>query len=136
MDQILELFEQSIKNATNAFPSIYTKEDVVQLLINLKNATLTDVAELLTEANKPKLSISDLDFQEFSAEVGNSLKNYINNSNEIIDYGSAEFNIEYNNQLTLEHISLDVDIIEDTLRDILLDQFQESFGKLLTITVE
>jgi hypothetical protein len=135
MDKILELFEQSIKNATNAFPSIYTKEDVVQLLINLKNATLTDVAELLTE-NATVSAVNEDEFQEFSSQVCNTLKNYINNSDEIVDYGSAEFSIEYNNQLTLEHISLDVDTIEDTLQDILLDQFQESFGKLLTNTEE
>lgn len=44
MQKILELFECQIGDTTNAFPSIFSKDDVVNLLIELKDNVLTEIA--------------------------------------------------------------------------------------------
>jgi hypothetical protein len=49
MEKIIELFECQIGDTTNAYPSIFSKDDVVTLLINLKAHVLKEVDELKTE---------------------------------------------------------------------------------------
>ena len=135
MDKILELFECQIGDTTNAFPSIFSKDDVVSLLINLKQNVLTEVADALSKANSA--SITDMNFQDFSANVARELENRINRGDvDVHDYSSAEFSINYNNVIEIEHLDFNVDPIIDELHDILLDQFQQSFGTLLTNTEE
>ena len=129
MEKILTPFETAINNTTNAYPSIYSKDDVIQLLINLKDSTLNNVSLLLEEANKPKLTINEEEFQVFSDEVTNALDHFINH-NETIDLDSAEFGIDYDNRIKIDHIELHDGMISDELRDILLDKFQEAFGKI------
>jgi RNA binding exosome subunit len=130
MEKILTPFETAINNTTNAYPSIYSKDDVIQLLINLKDSTLNNVSLLLKE-NATKSPINEEEFQVFSDEVTNALDNFINH-NEIIDLDSAEFGIDYDNRIKIDHIQLQDDILCDELRDILLDKFQEAFGKIKT----
>jgi hypothetical protein len=135
MDKILELFECQIGDTTNAFPSIFSKDDVVSLLINLKQNVLTEVADALSKANST--SITDMDFQNFSESVTRELENRINRGDiDVHDYSSAEFSINYHNTIEIEHLDFNSDAVTDELSDILLDKFQESFGKLLTNTEE
>jgi hypothetical protein len=56
MEKIIELFECQIGDTTNAYPSIFSKDDVVTLLINLKDNVLKEVSEL-----KPATSKYDVD---------------------------------------------------------------------------
>jgi hypothetical protein len=51
---------------------------------------------------------------------------------EVYDASSAEFSINYNNQIELENIDFNSDAVTDELHDILLDQFQQHFGRLIT----
>ena len=129
MEEILTPFETAINNTTNAYPSIYSKDDVIQLLINLKDSTLNNVSLLLKE-NAAPLPVNEIEFQEFSDEVTDALDHFINH-NEIVDVDSAEFGIDYDNRLKIDHIELKDDIICDELRDILLEKFQEAFGKIV-----
>jgi hypothetical protein len=52
MDKINGLFELEILKVVEAFPSIYTKDDVVSLLNVLRTNTLNEAADALSEANK------------------------------------------------------------------------------------
>ena len=77
MDKILELFECQIGDTTNAFPSIFSKDDVVSLLIKLKDNVLAEAAELKAQQdagvvfnweqiNRAVMDIlDDYDFNEF-----------------------------------------------------------------------
>ena len=56
MEKIIELFECQIGDTTNAYPSIFSKEDVTNLLISLKDNVLKEVSEL-----KPATSKYDVD---------------------------------------------------------------------------
>ena len=133
MEIINNVFDQQIEKIIDSFPSIYTKDDVVTLISGLRTAVLIEAAEL----KQPVQSITDMDFQEFSSNVTQALEREINNGGiDVYDYSSAEFSIGYNNELSIESIEFNTDAVTDELSNILLDQFQESFGKLITSEAE
>ena len=139
MDKINELFENELNGVIHAYPSIYTKDDVVNLLSSLRTNVVAEALEAsrqLAEAER-KFFISEMDFQEFSSNVTNALERCINNGNiDVYDYSSAEFSIDYHNTIQIESIDFNTDAVTDELSNILLDQFQESFGKLLNPEAE
>lgn len=128
MEKIHDLFDQETTRVLDAFPSIYTKDDVVHLLATLRTQVLFEVSEL-----KSTVGISELQFQEFSADVVRTLERALcDGSIEIYDNSSAEFSIGYDNRIEIENIDVHTDNITDELSDILLDQFQQHFKQLLT----
>ena len=139
MEKVHDLFDAEITKVVEAYPSIYTKDDVIQLLTKLRFETVTEALESsrqLAETER-KFFISEMDFQEFSSNVTQALEREINNGGiDVYDYSSAEFSIGYNNQLSIESIEFNTDAIVDELSDILLDRFQESFGKFLNPEAE
>ena len=133
MDKINGLFELEILKVVEAFPSIYTKDDVVSLLNALRTNTLHEVADSLSEANKAAAGITEEQFQEFAADISRKLESSLCNGNiEVYDTGSAEFSLTYDNRIEIENIDVLTDNITDELHDILLDQFQQHFGRLIT----
>jgi hypothetical protein len=127
MDKINGLFELEILKVVEAFPSIYTKDDVVSLLNVLRTNTLNEAAEL-----KPTVGLTEDQFQSFSRDVNKSLEDEINRGNiEMYDTSSAEFSINYDNRIELDNLDVLTDNITDELHNILLDQFQEHFGNFI-----
>jgi hypothetical protein len=139
MEKINDLFDQEITKTVDAYPSIFSKNDVVNLLSSLRTNVVAEALEAsrqLAEAER-KFFISEMDFQEFSSNVTNALERCINNGNiDVYDYSSAEFSIDYHNTIQIESIDFNTDAVTDELSNILLDQFQESFGKLLNPEAE
>jgi hypothetical protein len=139
MEKVHDLFDAEITKVVEAYPSIYTKDDVIQLLTKLRFETVTealDSSRQLAETER-KFFISEMDFQEFSSNVTKELENRINRGNiDIYDYSSAEFSINYHNTIEIESIDFNSDAVTDELSDILLDKFQESFGKFITSETE
>ena len=128
MEKILDLFECQIGDATNAFPSVFSKEDVIGILIKLKNNVLAEAAEL-----KPTANITEMKFQEFRSNVNNAIEYKINHGDiDVYDYSSAEFTINYHNTIEIESIEFNSDSLTDELDDILLTEFQAIFGDLIT----
>lgn len=128
MEKINDLFEQEIIRVNDAFPSIFTKDDVIHLLSILRTQTLFEAAEL-----KPTAGITELQFQAFRECVTNDLERSLCNGNiEVYDTGSAEFSISYENRIEIENIDVLTDNITDELDNILLDQFQQHFKSLIT----
>jgi hypothetical protein len=131
MDKINELFENELNGVIHAYPSIYTKDDVTELLSKLRTVVLTEAADALSKANS--VSITEELFQEFASDVQNNLERSLcNGSIEVYDSSSAEFSINYNNQIELDNLDILADNITDEVHNILLDQFQVHFGKFLT----
>lgn len=127
MDKINELFENELSGVIHAYPSIYTKDDVVSLLTTLRTQVLTEAAEL-----KPTVGLTEELFQEFASDVSKSLEGELNRGNiEVYDTSSAEFSINYDNRVELDNLDILTDNITDELHNILLDQFQNHFGKFL-----
>lgn len=127
MEKINELFENELSGIIHAYPSIYTKDDVSELLSKLRTAVLTEAAEL-----KPTVGLTEEQFQEFASDINLSLERSLCNGNiEVYDTGSAEFSISYENKIEIENIDVLTDNITDELHNILLDKFQIHFGKFL-----
>ena len=127
MEKINDLFDQETTRVLDAFPSVYTKDDVVSLLSTLRTQVLYEAAEL-----KPTVGITEELFQVFASAVYWSLENELNRGNiEVYDTSSAEFSINYDNRIQLENLDILTDNITDELHNILLDQFQSHFGKFL-----
>ena len=134
MNKIQELFENEADKVIKSYPSVYTKDDVVSLLVNLRTSVLTEALELKSQV---KVSITENDFQEFSADVSRKLDRALNDGTiDPIDLGSAEFSINYSNQIEIESINCDTEGITDELANILLDEFQAKFGKFITSETE
>ena len=130
MDKINVVFEQEIVKVVDAFPSIYTKDDVVSLLNTLRTQVLYETADALSKANA--VSITEELFQEFASDVQNNLEQSLCNGDiEVYDTSSAEFSISYDNRLELESLNILTDNITDEVHNILLDQFKNHFGKFL-----
>jgi hypothetical protein len=127
METINNVFDQQIEKIIDSFPTIYSKDDVVMLVSGLRTQVLTEVSEL-----KPTASITEEQFQEFAAAVKSSLDRALcDGSTEVYDAGSAEYSISYDNRIELECVDILTDNITDEVDNILLDQFQEHFGKFL-----
>jgi hypothetical protein len=128
METINNVFDQQIEKIIDSFPTIYSKDDVITLVSGLRTQVLTEVSEL-----KSTTVFTEELFQEFAADVNKSLENELNRGNiEVYDTSSAEFSINYNNQIELDNLDILTDNITDEVHNILLDQFQVHFSKFLT----
>ena len=128
MENINNLFDQEITKTIDAYPSIFSKDDVVNLLSSLRTTVLYQVSEL-----QPTATVNEKRFQNFSESVTRALENSINRGNlDIYDTSSAEFSINYHNIIEIESIDFNTDALIDELSDILQDQFVGYFGELQT----
>jgi hypothetical protein len=128
MEKINDLFDQETTRVLDAFPSVYTKDDVVTLLSKLR----TNVLFAYDADKQTTVGITEDEFQAFATNVQNDLERALCNGQiEVYDTGSAEFSISYDNRIELENIDVLTDNITDELHHIMLDHFQAQFGKFL-----
>ena len=131
MEKINDLFDVQIAKTIDAYPSIFSKDDVITLLSSLRTESLHAIHEMLPQPSA--YLIDEEKFQEFNAAVRHKLESFLdNNNNEVIDYDSAEFNINYDRRIEIESIDLNNDTILEELDDILLTKWQEFYGDLKT----
>ena len=131
MEKINDLFDVQIAKTIDAYPSIFSKDDVITLLSSLRTDSLNAIHEMLPQPNA--YLIDEEKFQEFNAAVRNKLENFLDhNNNEVIDYDSAEFEIDYDNRIKLQNIDTNSDAITEELDDILLTCWQMTYGDLKT----
>lgn len=131
MEKINDLFDVQIAKTIDAYPSIFSKDDVITLLSSLRTESLHAIHEMLPQP--AAYLIDEEKFQEFNSAVRNQLENFLDqNNSEVIDYDSAEFNINYDRRIEIESIDLNNLAITEELDDILLTQWQLVYGDLKT----
>ena len=120
MNKIFESIELDIINSP---ASLFSKEDVLKIV----NTIHFQLGQL--PANQPTSDINILasDFANFTSKVREKLSYYLESS-DIVDYDSANFEIEYNNQLVLNHVHVDLDSWTEEFDEYMLDNFTEIFG--------
>jgi hypothetical protein len=98
--------EQAIALVENQLGSVFTKEDVINLINRIELPKPVIATELT-----PELKIQVLNEYEYT------LKRYVsrNADEDIVDLESADFNIGYNNRIEIECISIDTDRLEDVI---------------------
>jgi hypothetical protein len=131
MEKINDLFENEISGVIHAYPSIYTKDDVSELLSKLRTAVLMEASALQPITTS---GISEKLFTEFQTRVRDTMENYFDrDTSECVDYDSAEFSIEYNNVLQLQSIDLNTEDISIKLDEAMLTHIEDVFGNLLIL---
>ncbi len=132
MDKINNIFDSRVELVGDNYSSVFTKDDVVNLINNLRTDVLIAINEIKTTAY-----ISEMDFQEFSSSVSKKLERALNDGTlDVVDNDSAEFTIGYRNTIEIECINVDTDAITDELANILLDEFQVKFGRFINPETE
>jgi hypothetical protein len=127
MEKIDQLFISEINRVLTTFPSIYSNNDVVSLLENLK---ITIIDEL-SKTPPSDAIITDERLADFVESVVRRLDRHLCSS-DLVDTSSAEFSIDYGNQISLDNIDIDTESITSELDDILNDEFSMSFSEFLT----
>jgi len=124
MKTIEQIFQGVETNVKMSISSVFTKDDVLNIMSNVFAA--------IKEAELPQQPISTpnilaSDFANFTSKVREKLSYYLESS-DIVDYDSAEFEVEYNNHLTLSHVQVDLDSWTEEFDTYMLDNFTEIFG--------
>jgi hypothetical protein len=124
MKTIEQIFQGVETNVKMSISSVFTKDDVLNIMSNVFAA--------IKEAEQPQQPISTpnilaSDFANFTSKVREKLSYYLESS-DIVDYDSAEFEVEYNNHLTLSHVQVDLDSWTEEFDTYMLDNFTEIFG--------
>ena len=137
MEKINEIFENELVKTVDAFPSIFTKDDVVKILTELRTNVLNATSDVLSETNNKTTYMTKSKFEDFSSCVARELeKSLRDNDFRFIDYESAEFELDHSNRVSLQHIEFDSSSIEEELYSILLSELQEHFGELIVESKE
>ena len=94
--------QQTIETLQKQLPSFYSLEQVISIINGIEDNNNT---------------LNDDSIQMIMKKISRSL----HDSSELIDYDSAEFELEYNNTITLSSIDVDIDkileIVEEELND-------------------
>lgn len=123
MDEIFDIYNQQIGQSKS---SIFTKEDVLKLFSEF----YSNLAKRVPKAQPKESEINAEQFDRFQANIITRLSVIIADSCDIVDYTSAEFTLGYDNKVELESVEIYTDVITDFVNDILLDEFETSFGKV------
>ena len=119
---INNIFNEELTKVNSSFPSLYSKEDVINLLGRIK----IDLQELeLPTAEVPTIGKELLTtmFADVIAEFSRVLDR---GDREYIDTSTAEFSIDYHNHIVIDSIDICADVIVDSLEGILESVFYEA----------
>ena len=122
--EISQLIDQALKDqlndVNNAFPSIFSKEDVKHQLEEFGYGLITIVMEM-KEEGKSSLGLTFEQRQELEGNLREAIERKIDrmDSSDVVDYDSAEFNIEYGNTLALESVNFNADSICDEIDSVI-----------------
>ena len=105
-----ELVLQSVQNSVS---SIFSKEDVINLINSI-------------EGGGRVISVDDI-----QRAIDQTVYWIENNSDRLIDEDSAEFELDYNNRVTLSNVNIDVEEIREALENNFMD-----FGEAVDDVVE
>lgn len=129
-NEIAKLIDQALqdqlKDVGNSFPSIFSKEDVKHQLEEFGYGLITIIMEMKEDKS------AGLTFEQRQTLEGN-LREAISrkldrmDSSDVVDYDSAEFEIEYGNTLRLESVNFSGDTIAEELDDVISEVIGDFF---------
>jgi len=111
--------QQAVASVENAFPSIYTKDDVVKLLNSIE-----------IESPKESVSLTQSQIDELCRLIVDQVKDNAENlDSEIVDKDTAEFSIN-SNYLELDSVDIDTSEIARNVVDGIGDVIETFFEDL------
>ena len=129
-DQIGKQFKESSLLVRAAFPSIFSKDDVIDVLFKF-HLECIDIAKRVLDGVdlnvKPVISREALD--DLQESLRTSIANKLDriDSEDVVDFDSAEMRIDYNNTVELDCINVNTDYILDKISDAISDVVNETF---------
>lgn len=110
-----------------SFPSVFSKEDVMKLLDSYTQSIFAIVSGIETEA-KVTLGLTLKQKDELQELIREKMHRKLDrmDSEDVVDYDSAEFEIAYGNSLRLESINFNGDTIADEI-DYAIDEALTDF---------
>jgi hypothetical protein len=90
-----EIFDNTKDLINSSLSTIYSKEDVINIIEKLKQKIL------LIKDDRPRIDLDEIEFL-----VEKSLNRLESSPDSLFDTGSAEFSIDFYNKIILEHVSL------------------------------
>jgi len=118
-----------INQVTNSPSSIFTKEDVLKLIERMNYGIVIEKEVLVEEeveavikaAGSQAVTLTEDQIEGLTRVIIDNIESNIEGmrNEDIVDYDSAEFNIGYNNKLSIDCIEIDrSNIIEEATSDI------------------
>ena len=110
--------QQAVASVQNAFPSIYTKDDVIKLLESIE-----------IQQSSGKLSNEQIEelTQSIQEKVSRAIRNF--DTGDIVDNSTAEFSIGYNNTLELDSVDVDLNSLDDEIESTIESTVTEFFER-------
>lgn len=110
----MKSIQEAVASVQNAFPSIYTKDDVIKLLGSIETTSAPGFSQEMVE----KLI-------ECVKEAVNRKVNRMD-TDDMVDTGSAEFELNYN-EISLSSVDVDTSAISDCVEQAVEDAINEFF---------
>ena len=95
--------ENAIASVQSSVSSIFSKEDVINLINSIEGSSRRITTEDIERAIDQTISWIE------------------NNSNRLIDEDSAEFELDYNNRISLTNVNIDTEEIREALENNFMD---------------
>ena len=123
----MKSIQEAVASVQNAFPSIYTKDDVVKLLTSIE-----------IESPKSSFKVTDEQIAELVENIESRLERNANNldTSDAVDISSAEFSIGYGNCIELDSIDVCADQIASEMMSGVQDVIEDFFEKLEQVEEE
>ena len=120
----MKSIQEAVASVQNAFPSIYTKDDVIKLL------------ESIEVSDKGSSTLTSLQINELCEKITDALKENADNlDSDAIDLSSAQFSLNYN-EIELDSVDFDTREIVRNVVDGIGDVIEEFFEELNKETEE
>ena len=103
-----------------------TKAELIDLLNGAKalssQVDIDKMIDLLNDLDGTSESISESALEEFITSVENRLDRL--SSEDVVQYSTAEFELDSCNMVSLIHVDADLSEIGSTVRDLMIEQFE------------
>jgi hypothetical protein len=119
--KVMQTIQETVASVQNAFPSIYTKDDVVKLLESIEIEPSEQVANGLTRDQIEELC------KRVVALVKENAKNL---DSDCIDRDSAEMSMGYSNTVELDSVEFDTREVANQVVNGIGDVIEEYFEEL------
>ncbi len=104
--------QQAISAVESAYPSLFTKEDVIKLLNSID----------LESASVP--STEGIDVDELVEAVESIITDYP--SGDIVNYGDVSFSLSYDNRIEVDDIQVDLDNLSSDITATIYEFFKKN----------
>jgi predicted metal-dependent hydrolase len=119
--------ESAIANVQTAFPSIFSKEDVVSILEGLLAEVDSEEETEVVTSGLNEDQISEL-IQKIQESISRKMDRM--DTSDLVDTSTAEFNINYGNTLELESVDVNGDYIADEVNEVVDEEIRNYFETL------